>query len=322
MRAFRPVPLVALALCVAQVSGCGREPSGREQRGIESGPDFSATPLGTSYALFDLGVADVDADGWLDLYTSNHSALQQLRLGRAGGGLSEDRLSALRLDQDPRFPGLEVADQEPALDAPGMYVLFHRSVLALLSHALPEGAVRRGRIELPWRVVAAARGELGFDLDQRDDARGVTRAVIGLHRCLPGPLCRGRRLVLSRMRRWLPGLALRTGLQAPDAWSLAQYRNRSPRGHWLHVDLIGPPGNRTALGTSVRLHAGGRMLLRVVGQAEGAHFSQGQHRLYFGLGELARVDRLEVRWSDGRIQTLASPPVDRRMRVHHPSSTL
>ncbi len=72
-------------------------------------------------ALFDIGVADIDQDGALDVYTSNHSEKQFLLFGQENGTFEERSISALKLDQDPDFPGLEPA-AAPVMDLPGVYI--------------------------------------------------------------------------------------------------------------------------------------------------------------------------------------------------------
>jgi hypothetical protein len=62
-------------------------------------------------------------------------------------------------------------------------------------------------------------------------------------------------------------------------------------------------GNRDAIGARVRLTAGGRTQLRDV--KAGSSY-QGQHdlRLHFGLGRAERIDRLEIRWPTGEVETV------------------
>lgn len=72
-------------------------------------------------ALFDIGVVDIDQDGALDVYTSNHSEKQFLLFGQEDGAFDERPISELRLNQDPDFPGLEPA-AAPIMDAAGLYI--------------------------------------------------------------------------------------------------------------------------------------------------------------------------------------------------------
>ena len=66
--------------------------------------------------------------------------------------------------------------------------------------------------------------------------------------------------------------------------------------HWLGVALAGTASNRNGLGATVRVPAGGRVLTQWHDGKSG-YLSQSVLPLYFGLGEAATVDRVEV---DGR----------------------
>jgi hypothetical protein len=47
-----------------------------------------------------------------------------------------------------------------------------------------------------------------------------------------------------------------------------------------------------------------------VGNNEGAFFSQGHYRLYFGLGQNERAKAVKIRWPDGSMQQLDNVPGD------------
>jgi hypothetical protein len=51
----------------------------------------------------------------------------------------------------------------------------------------------------------------------------------------------------------------------------------------------------------------------------GSGFSaQNQRRLHYGLGDLAQVDRVVIRWPSGQRQTVEHPQVDTRHRIKEP----
>jgi ASPIC and UnbV/FG-GAP-like repeat len=89
------------------------------------------------------------------------------------------------------------------------------------------------------------------------------------------------------------------------AWKLAAYRNAVTNdNHWLELRLVGKPGNPQAIGARVVLQTADGQQTQQVGLNDGAFFSQGHYRLYFGLGAHARADRLTIRWPDGQVQEL------------------
>jgi hypothetical protein len=60
----------------------------------------------------------------------------------------------------------------------------------------------------------------------------------------------------------------------------------------------------------VTLEAGARRMRRDV-VSGGSYCSQSDFRAHFGLGEMTRVDRILVRWPDGRREAFTVPNVDR-----------
>ncbi len=72
---------------------------------------------------------------------------------------------------------------------------------------------------------------------------------------------------------------------------------------WLAVKLVGTHCNRDAIGARVTVVSGDLTQIREVKSGSG-YLSQNDLRLHFGLGTAASVDRLTVRWTCGKIQTL------------------
>ena len=52
-----------------------------------------------------------------------------------------------------------------------------------------------------------------------------------------------------------------------------------------------------------------------VGNNDGAFFSQGHYRLYFGLGDHPTVNALQIRWPDGYQQRLQGVEGDRFLTI-------
>jgi hypothetical protein len=76
------------------------------------------------------------------------------------------------------------------------------------------------------------------------------------------------------------------------------------------VALAGTKSNRSAIGASVRVTAGGRTRLAEI-RSGGSYLSHNDRRAHFGLGAASRVDRLEIRWPSGLVETVADLPADR-----------
>ena len=83
-------------------------------------------------------------------------------------------------------------------------------------------------------------------------------------------------------------------------------RNDVPHGNWIEFRLHSRvPGSRAPLGfgdgAAVVAWAGGKQLRRTV--TSSSYLSQNSRRVHIGLGPAAKVDRLEVRWLNGRVET-------------------
>ncbi len=84
-------------------------------------------------------------------------------------------------------------------------------------------------------------------------------------------------------------------------------------GHWLSLRLE-PASGRSAEGAEVTIQAGGRRWFRRA-TTGGSYLSASDPRVHFGLGDVTRMDRVEVRWPDGSRLTLTNVPVNRDVRV-------
>jgi hypothetical protein len=81
--------------------------------------------------------------------------------------------------------------------------------------------------------------------------------------------------------------------------------------HWVGLALIGgPKGPRDANGTKVYLTSGGTRQRGDV-MSGGSYESSNDQRLHFGLGQAATVDAVEIRWSDGTVENITLPGIDR-----------
>jgi hypothetical protein len=93
--------------------------------------------------------------------------------------------------------------------------------------------------------------------------------------------------------------------------------NESGSGHWLRLELVGTRSNRSAIGTAVEVHAGGRVLYRQV-KGGGSFASANDPRLLIGVGSADTVERVEIRWPRGGRTTLTGPALGRTHRVVEP----
>ena len=92
-------------------------------------------------------------------------------------------------------------------------------------------------------------------------------------------------------------------------------RNDGGNGHnWLGFELEGVESNRDGIGAQLRLFYAGGMLLRELKRGYG-YQSAHDGRVLFGLGRETSVERVEIRWPSGRLQTIANPPLRTYLQV-------
>jgi enediyne biosynthesis protein E4 len=91
---------------------------------------------------------------------------------------------------------------------------------------------------------------------------------------------------------------------------LTYFHNQTEGGHWLTLYLEGRASNRDAVGARVVVQANGRRFFgwRMGG---GSYQSASDPRLHFGLGEIDRVESVEVTWPTGKTERFRNLGVDR-----------
>ena len=91
----------------------------------------------------------------------------------------------------------------------------------------------------------------------------------------------------------------------------------SPVGHWLSLRLVGDTSNkisRDAIGAIVYVTVG-KVRQRKDVISGNSYASQNELALHFGLGSATRVDKIEIKWPDGSLQTVRPPGVDRTITI-------
>ena len=160
---------------------------------------------------------------------------------------------------------------------------------------------RDGRTAQPWFVLECA----GIDKDHRfcqvRDGRTVVWSAVGTRSSVVFDLDDDGDLDIVTNEFNSPPMLLIS--------NLAQ-RNDSLR--FLKIRLVGTQSNRDGLGASVRVFAAERSWLKVHDGKSG-YLSQSRLPLYFGLSEAESVDRIEVTWPSGVIQTVAGPIAANRL---------
>jgi enediyne biosynthesis protein E4 len=94
----------------------------------------------------------------------------------------------------------------------------------------------------------------------------------------------------------------------------------STSNNWIKVRTIGVKSNRSGIGARIRCVAqqpGSQHPLVQIDEVRsgGSYLSQSDLRIHFGLGRASRVERIEVSWPSGTVDTLKDIPANRLVYV-------
>ncbi|MGH9341480.1 MAG: CRTAC1 family protein [Acidobacteriota bacterium] len=95
-------------------------------------------------------------------------------------------------------------------------------------------------------------------------------------------------------------------------------RNDHPRRSWIRVRPVGRRSNRSGYGVWVKVIAGAETWSRSLVSGR-SYLSACEPVLTIGLGGVQRVDRLEIQWPSGAVQTIHSPSLNRLITVEEPA---
>ena len=93
------------------------------------------------------------------------------------------------------------------------------------------------------------------------------------------------------------------------------YKNNvTPENKWIEFELEGSASNRSAIGAEVRLFWNGRQQVQQVSGGNG-FCSQNQRRLHFGVGKNPQLEKAEIRWPSGKVETIDKPSVGQTYKI-------
>ncbi|WP_165224089.1 FG-GAP-like repeat-containing protein [Aquisphaera insulae] len=257
-----------------------------EERGLLAGVACNAH--GSNQAGMGVAAGDVDGDGKVDLAVTNfHDEATTLFLN-LGEGQFVDHTDAVGLTAPSRTRlgfGLALLDAN------------NDGRLDVLS---ANGHVNDYRPKVPYemRPQLLLGGVGGWMTDVTEKAGSpFQRAHIGRGLAV-GDLDNDGRLD-----------ALLVAVNEP----LVYLHNRTDGGHSVTLALEGTKSVRDGVGARIVVESGGirRATQRFGG---GSVFASGDPRVHIGLGESTRIDRLEIRWPSGLLDTFRDVPADRVYR--------
>jgi hypothetical protein len=99
----------------------------------------------------------------------------------------------------------------------------------------------------------------------------------------------------------------------------AVLKNGGSRQNAVAITLTGRQSNRSAIGARCTIEAGGRRQMAEV-VSGGSYLSQNSFTLHFGLAKAEKLDKVEVRWPRGQVETWLNLPVNRTLELTEGSS--
>jgi enediyne biosynthesis protein E4 len=303
-----------------------------------------------------LGVAlvDINADGWMDFVVANDTTPNQVFINQGDGTFKEvGAISGVAYDSNGNTRGamgidiarhrnnadLGIAIGNFANEMTALYVSQGQSLL-FADEAIAEGIGPASRVPLKfgifffdydldgWLDLLNVNGHLDEDITKVQASQKYRQPAQlfwsqqGNGFLLVGEKEAGADLFTPIVGRGSAYADLDgdgdldvvfTQLHGPPLL----LRNDQALGHhWLRVKLTGSKSNRDAIGAVVTLKASGLTQERLVTPAR-SYLSQSTLDVTFGLGTVAEIERLSVRWPSGKVTEVpaAELTVNRRIEV-------
>jgi hypothetical protein len=292
--------------------------------------------------------ADLDGDGWQEIYVACDSTPSLLFHNRGDGTFAELGLqSGLAVNEDgSEQAGMGIAigdfDLDGQLDA--LKTHFAEDTVALYrntGHLGFDDVTMRSGLGVETRYVSWGDGIVDLDNDGLPDLFWATGSVFPeverKHPEFPhkSPRVLFRNLGDGRFEELLD--AAGPAIAAPHASRgvafgdfdndgdldiLIMNMNEAPSllrndlsggGHWLKVKLVGTRSNKSAIGSVVTATYGGHRQAQAV-LAASSYLSCGDRRLHFGLGA-AETAELEINWPSGAHETFRAVRANQLLTV-------
>jgi hypothetical protein len=282
--------------------------------------------------------ADLDADGWPDLYVASDSTAAILYRNNHDGTFTDAAVpsGAAFNDQGNPQAGMGVAIGDINADAQLDLVKTHfaddlPALYRNIGRGLFEDIATMAGLGVQTRHVEWGVGMPDLDNDGWSDIVYVTGHVYPeVEQKLPEYPYRGPRIVFRNLSNGrFADVTTQSGAGATSRHSsrgaafgdfdndgdvdlLVMNMNERPSllrndysgaNGWLRVRLLGRGGNPTPIGAAVTVVIGGRKQARAL-VSQSSYYSHDDVRVHFGVGDAAHVDRIEVRWPSGSTQAV------------------
>jgi enediyne biosynthesis protein E4 len=250
--------------------------------GLVSGIAVAAD--GNPRAGMGIDLADYDGDGRLDLFITNHELETHTLFHNMGRGLFADvtSQSGIGLETLP-YVGFGTAFFDYDNDGDLDLAITNGHVVDNSGHYRPGSKTEQRK--LLFRNDGSRFREIGREAGPGFAIEKIGRALVAADIDNDGSL----------------DLLFTNNGDTPDLLRNASRRENNA----LLVRLVGTRSNRSAVGARLTLTAGAIRQVREV-KAGSSYLGQNDLRQHFGLGQIAKVDRLEIRWPSGQTEALTN----------------
>ncbi len=244
---------------------------------------------GKPQAGMGVAIGDYDRNGTMDIFKTNFAGDTSTLYANSGTGFCEDRTFQSGIGRNTRWLGWGVGFSDFDLDGWLDLFLVNGHVYPEVDRLQAEVGYRQRKVV--YRNLGTGRFEdvteaLGAPVTTPKAGRGASFADLDNDGDID--------IIVNNVN------------DTPDL-----FRTNAPAGRsWLIVKLVGRKSNRSAIGARVRASTGDRTQTQEV-RGGGSYYAQNDLRVHFGLGDAARVDRLDVRWPTGLEETWTGVPVNR-----------
>ncbi|MFL6308263.1 MAG: CRTAC1 family protein [Candidatus Sulfotelmatobacter sp.] len=255
---------------------------------------MAASEDGRYEAGMGIDAADVDGDGWMDLYITHLDfELNRLYRNSHDGTFTDETFRSRIGNKAVLLSG--VAAKFLDYDNDGWNDILQLNGAMLDNVSLYHGEVSYKEPLLMYRNLG--KGEF----DKVSDSLGpdFIHPIVGRGLATADYDNDGDIDIVTNNRGDFPSLLRNDGGNA---------------NHWLSVQLIGTKSNRDGIGSSLKLTCTGFVQVE---QAKGgmSYMSASDPRIHFGVGKRSKIEALEITWPSGQVDRLTNVPIDQVIAI-------